>query len=149
MWWSRISLPEIYKTAHASHREDLTQSPLQHTQKTCLIHRFLGLGTQDTICAAILNPLQSFIKTFNDFMKFPSARWGDAWLYTLYAIAYLTVNSTKQLDCKFHPTVSSPVYRISRIRLTTWSRLARRRPPPSRETRPLALQRQKEMPVSR
>ena len=61
-------MPEIYKTAHASHREDLTQSPLQHTQKTCSLHRVLALGTQDTICPAILNPLQSFIKTFNDFM---------------------------------------------------------------------------------
>ena len=61
-------MPEIYKTAHDSHQEDLTQIPLQHTQKTCSLNRVLGLGTQDTICAAILNPLQSFIKTFNDFM---------------------------------------------------------------------------------
>ena len=61
-------MPEIYKTARASRQEDLTQIPLQHMQKTCSLHRVLGLGIQDTICAAILNPLQSFIKTFNDFM---------------------------------------------------------------------------------
>ena len=67
-------MPEIYKTACASRQEDLTQIPLQHTQKTCSIHGVFGFGTQDTICAAILNPLQSFVKTFNDFMMIAKSR---------------------------------------------------------------------------